>query len=122
MKSRFVRFGGALIVLLCVTLWIQNTRLAGQIASLRKDLEEKNIPAIVSKEIRSSEIDAEELDRLRQAHSELLRLRNKVGLLQSKLTELNQPKADLSAKSEPAVGQQLPIDNKTRSEGLMRLN
>jgi len=122
MKSRFVWIGGALIVLLCVTLGVQNTRLAGQIAGLRKELEKKNVPVIVSREISASEIDPEELDRLRKAHSELLRLRNKAGLLQNKLTELNQQIANISTKPEPAGGQHLPIDNRTRSEGLMRLN
>ena len=104
MKTRFAWFC-VLLVLACGILLIQNLRLARQIAGLRIEMEQKNSPVVASEESKTSKMESDELDRLRKNNSELIRLRNKFGLLQNELTELGQQKMDLLREKQQAEAQ-----------------
>lgn len=102
MRTRIAWSLGISLVLFCGALLIQNLRLARQIEGLRIELAQKETPVVASEEPKTLKMDLDELDQLRKNNSELIRLRNKFGLLQNELAELRQQKADLLREQQPA--------------------
>jgi hypothetical protein len=123
MRTRIAWSLGISLVLFCGALLIQNLRLARQIEGLRIELTQKETPVVASEEPKTLKMDLDELDQFRKNNSELIRLRNKFGLLQNELAELHQQKANLlreKQQAEPALEEK--IRNNIRAEEMAELS
>ena len=111
MKAKIVWCFGIFLLLVCCILWVQKIRLKKDLADFQIVLEQKSTPLVALEEPNASpKIDLEELERLQKSNLELIRLRNKFGLLQNEITALNRQKEDLLREKQQAEApQQLTV-------------